>query len=208
MKNLTGVGKQRPHRHIISTDSRQPGSIGRTRRRLILNKILVPVDFSPCSFLAAASAIALARRFGACVVLLHVAEIGSPAYELGATDFPDMEFIIRRELRRKFLALFGKRVGLQVSIQVQAGWPFPGGKRPFAEIVEAARALNVDLIVIGTHGRTGLDHLLIGSTAERVVRHAPCPVLVVRGSGYESFSRSKAARNRDGARDRRVFGRG
>jgi nucleotide-binding universal stress UspA family protein len=108
-----------------------------------------------------------------------------------------MEIIIRRELRKKFLALFGKRVGLQVSIQVQAGWPFPGGKRPFAEIVQAAKALNVDLIVIGTHGRTGLDHLLIGSTAERVVRHAHCPVLVVRGSGYKSFSRSKAARNRD-----------
>jgi len=151
MKTLTRSGKQRSRRHIIATDSRQPASSRRTRRRMVLNKILVPVDFSRCSSLVAASAIALARRFGASVVLLHVAEIGSPAYELGATDFPDMEIIIRRALRKKFLALFGKRVGLQVSIQVQAGWPFSGGKRPFAEIVQAAKALNVDLIVIGTH---------------------------------------------------------
>jgi nucleotide-binding universal stress UspA family protein len=51
---------------------------------------------------------------------------------------------------------------------------------PFQTIIEAARAADVDLIVMGTHGRTGFSHLLLGSVAERVVRHAPCPVLVVR----------------------------
>jgi hypothetical protein len=79
MKTLNGAGKQRSRRHVKSTDSRQLGSSCPTGRRSPLNKILVPVDFSRCSFLAAASAIALARRFGASVVLLHVAEIGSPA---------------------------------------------------------------------------------------------------------------------------------
>jgi len=56
---------------------------------------------------------------------------------------------------------------------------------PFVEIIKTAREKNADLIVIGTHGRTGIDHMLFGSTAEKVVRKAPCPVLTVRMAGKE-----------------------
>jgi nucleotide-binding universal stress UspA family protein len=56
---------------------------------------------------------------------------------------------------------------------------------PFVEIIKTAKDRNVDLIVIGTHGRTGIDHMLFGSTAEKVVRKAPCPVLTVRVAGKE-----------------------
>jgi nucleotide-binding universal stress UspA family protein len=56
---------------------------------------------------------------------------------------------------------------------------------PFVEIVRHARKKNIDLIVIGTHGRTGLDHMLLGSVAEKVVRKAPCPVLTVRPEGHQ-----------------------
>jgi nucleotide-binding universal stress UspA family protein len=57
--------------------------------------------------------------------------------------------------------------------------------RAFQEIAEAARSLPADLIIIATHGYTGIKHALLGSTTERVVRHAPCPVLVVREGGRE-----------------------
>ena len=57
--------------------------------------------------------------------------------------------------------------------------------RPFVEISELAREMEVDLIILGTHGYTGLKHVLLGSTAERVVRHAPCPVLTVRAEEHE-----------------------
>jgi nucleotide-binding universal stress UspA family protein len=56
---------------------------------------------------------------------------------------------------------------------------------PFVEIIKTARERKTDLIVIGTHGRTGIDHMLFGSTAEKVVRKAPCPVLTVRMTGKE-----------------------
>lgn len=140
------------------------------------------MDFSPCSERALQYALALGQRFKASVTLLHVAEIGSPGYEFGSTDFPRMEAAIRQHALTELTRLTGeqRRASVPIEVRVRSAWPFAGGKRPYAEIIQAAQDWATDLIVLGTHGHTGLDHVLLGSTAERVVRHAPCPVLVVR----------------------------
>jgi nucleotide-binding universal stress UspA family protein len=149
---------------------------------LRLKTILVPIDFSAASRQALDVAVTLARQFSASLPLLHVAEIGSPACEIGATDFPDMAMITRRKARAELKALCGgqRLPTLPLKIHVRCGWPFEGGKRAWFEITQAAKELAADLVVIGTEGRTGLEHVWLGSTAERVVQHAPCAVLTVR----------------------------
>jgi len=124
-------------------------------------RILVPTDFSPLSTLALEHAIALASVCRASIHLMHVRADAS-----GNVD---------DEERR--LAEFVSRChaeAIVVTSQIGAG-------QPAAAIVEAAADRSVDLIVLGTHGRQGVAHLILGSVAERVVRTAPCPVLTVRG---------------------------
>lgn len=162
-----------------------------------LKKILVPTDFSPTSGKALEYAAALATLSNATVILLHIAEVGSPGYEHGARDFPRMERQLRQAAEKQIAESL--EAGTTVAIQIGRGWPF-GGKRAYHEIVETARSQHADLIVISTHGFSGLDHLIMGSTAERVVRHAPCPVLVVRACEHE-FIQPKAAQ---GGKSRRA----
>ncbi len=142
-----------------------------------LEKILVPTDFSAASGKALEYAAALAAQFDAKVTLLHIAEVGSMGYEHGATDFPRMEAGLRLAAETQIADCVKSDVA--VEFKVGRGWPF-GGKRAYHEIIEAARKQRADLIVISTHGHTGIDRLIMGSTAERVVRCASCPVLVVR----------------------------
>jgi len=144
-------------------------------------RILAAVDFSKNSDKALATAAEQAAAFGAELVLFHVAEIGSAGYEFGDADFGTMEERIRQkagELLEQAVRPLAAR-GLHVRAEVKSGWPF-GGQRPHQEIIEAAKRLEADLIVLPTHARTGFEHVLLGSTTERVVRHAPCAVLVVR----------------------------
>ena len=155
-----------------------------------LKKILVPTDFSDSSGKALEYAAVFAAQFGAAITLLHIAEVGSIGYEHGAGDFPRMEAQLRIAAEKQIADCV--KGGAAAEIQVRRGWPF-GGKRAYHEIVEAARELHSDLIVISTHGLTGLDHMIMGSTAERVVRFAPCPVLVVRGREHE-FIKTKPSR--------------
>ena len=147
-----------------------------TQKPFGISSILVPVDFSKESEKALAYAIPLARQFGARLTLLHAIEpIARPDFD-GA--FP---LVLQNEKARKFCEGVLKQIVEKLEIEpallektlVRYG-------RPFHEISEAARTLKADLIVIATHGYTGLKHTFLGSTAERVVRHAPCPVLVVR----------------------------
>jgi nucleotide-binding universal stress UspA family protein len=132
-------------------------------------RILVAVDFSPGSQQALALAEEVARRFAAEVAVLHVDEALSviPGSDLAETRRVAAERALEdatAELRRKDIrARPILRSGLAA-----------------IEIVEAANAEHADLLVLGTHGRTGLAHVLLGSVAERVVRTAPCPVLTVR----------------------------
>jgi universal stress protein A len=140
-------------------------------------KILLPCDFSQCSEEAAQRALELAERLGGSVTMLHVyLEPVYPTIEGSALmlDRRAIEQSVRdmtaalEEVRAKHL-----RRGVPIDVRVVEGTP--------AEVIcRLAAAESYDLIVMGTHGRTGLGHLFLGSVAERVVRTAPCPVLTAR----------------------------
>jgi nucleotide-binding universal stress UspA family protein len=105
--------------------------------------------------------------------LLHVIEIPTYAIEI-ALPLADLEQDARRELAHLLPQAAAAHV--DVTRLVDLG-------EPYVKILEAAKAEQVDLIVMATHGRTGLSHLILGSVAERVIRLAPCPVLTIRPSG-------------------------
>lgn len=140
---------------------------------LPIRRLLVPVDFSDPSPPALQYARSLAESTGAEVLLLYVIEPVAYPAELGVVVNLEADLTERAEtelarLRDRHLA------GLSsVRTQVTHGVADQ-------EIIETARRETADMIIIGTHGFSGLKHLLLGSTAERVVRGAPCPVLTVR----------------------------
>jgi nucleotide-binding universal stress UspA family protein len=143
---------------------------------IAIKSILVPTDFSECSDQALAYGRAMAATFGATLHLLHVVQ--DPYTQPWAAEaFPaplgDMLAQWQEQARARLEGLVpdNERAGVTVAVQV-------GG--PFQEIVAYAEAQHIDLIVIGTHGRGPLGHMLLGSVAEKVVRRAPCPVLTVR----------------------------
>jgi len=142
-----------------------------------INRILIPVDFSAHSDKAVRYATTLAYKFGARVSLLHVVE--DPFVTGQAEAFvPNIPELLNQLIKaaqgqiaelKKHLAAHG----FVVETDVVTG-------QPARSIVEQATAGAFDLIVMGTHGRTGLSHALLGSVAERVVQQAPCAVLTVR----------------------------
>ena len=142
-----------------------------------LKRILVPVDFSPPSRRALRFAREWAARFGSEILLLHVVEPWSTFSAFGAgpvaPPLPPLDFHkqARAELEKLTREEFPDSVN--VSMQLRDG-------AAYHEIAAAARELEADLIIIATHGHTGLAHALMGSTAERVVRHASCLVLTLR----------------------------
>lgn len=142
---------------------------------IVLKKILCPVDHSECSYLALKYAISLALKDEAKLYLMHV--IDSRFYDTEIYKFspykPDEIDIskIRTDLMKSLPE--GTTDVLEVETIVVKGIPF-------YEITNASKELGVDIIVMGTHGRTGLSHVMMGSVAEKVVRKAPCPVLMVR----------------------------
>lgn len=139
------------------------------------HRILVPTDFSELSLKAVEAAVVLAKRFNAEVELVHVLE-PPPFPEFGYAHIPIKEGGLRHAAEAKFEKLRERIPALKELVKYT---PVRTGNAPY-EIVQTARQLNADLIVIGTHGRTGLKRLALGSTAEKVVRHAHCPVLVLR----------------------------
>ena len=141
-----------------------------------IRRILVPVDFSAHSEEAAASASALAARCDATVDLLYAHLVS----ELAAARTPyamELDEKIQHEASEKLeqLAQATGRPEVQTESHVVRG-------APAAVIVAEAASRNVDLIVMGTHGRTGLAHLFLGSVTERTLRTAPCPVLAVKAA--------------------------
>jgi nucleotide-binding universal stress UspA family protein len=145
-------------------------------------KILVPTDFSPASILALDAAALLSKQFGAEIVLLYVYDpsLLSPFYALpgagtlidAGTRIPDFEKSVRVELQRLRETHFAGIANVELASMQRSS--------PADAICEHAKSSKCDLIVISTHGRTGLAHMMIGSVAEKVVRHAPCPVLTLR----------------------------
>jgi len=145
-------------------------------------KIVAATDFSEDSALALSYAQEMAAKFGAELVLLHVdqplapvmmtPELG-PAMDIGAMSriAEEQRMLAQRELDKLIKNV--RDAGLKGKCLLKVG-------SPFLEILHTAQNEKADLIVLGTHGRTGLAHVLMGSVAERVVQKAPCPVLTIR----------------------------
>lgn len=147
---------------------------------LRLRRILAPVDFSDCSKKALQYAAAFARQFGANLVLLYAVQVNMGGSEYGPFDLTSLEKELQQQSQRRLAELVDDDLRSQIPIEtvVRTG-------HPVQEILGAARRLGVDLIIMSTHGYTGLKHILLGSITENVVRHAPCPVLVVREHEHE-----------------------
>jgi len=147
-----------------------------------IRKILVPTDFSDFSQQAAFYAIELAQKFEAEVTLLYVLQdtvalfpepgVSIPAPGNYVQELQESATSSLQRLREKFPA------EMNIATELRHG-------NPFVEILRCARDGQYDLIVIGTHGRSGLEHMLLGSVAEKVVRKASCPVLSVRPEDHE-----------------------
>jgi nucleotide-binding universal stress UspA family protein len=146
---------------------------------MLIRSILLPTDFSECASCALAYATSLAREFKASIICVHVIEPVVPTVgytgitePLPIADISDqLEDSAGRELPK--VAECEECAGLEIEEVIVHG-------DAAAEIVRVAKEREVDLIVIASHGRTGLGRMLFGSTAEEVVRHASCPVLVVK----------------------------
>jgi nucleotide-binding universal stress UspA family protein len=146
--------------------------------RPFLKSILVGTDFSVCAARALAVAVSIAKPHGARIHLLHVLMEPVQTFDIAAAlPYPDSG--ARQEWESAAQARLAKEVkavqkrGLEATFEMKWG-------RPSDVIMEAATARKVSMIVLGTHGRSALEKLLLGSTAERVVRLAPVPVLTVR----------------------------
>jgi len=148
--------------------------------KLKVKVIVVPIDFSAESKKALNYAAKLAAGFGAVLRVIHVVETAPFLNDLPNVVLTRSENEMAKEALVKLQAIAQDEIDELISVQpeVRIG-------KPYREIVGAARVLGADLIVIATHGYTGLKHAVLGSTAERVVQHAPCPVLVVRESQNE-----------------------
>ena len=140
-----------------------------------LQTILVPVDFSASSRKALNYALAFGNQFSAKLAVLHVVELPYVGAGLGEMEAPPME----TELRSYAEEHLKRMVETELAGHIEYTTLLRTGQ-PWYEVTEAAKETDAHLIIMGTHGYTGLKHVLMGSTAERVVRHAPCPVLIVR----------------------------
>lgn len=143
----------------------------------LIKKILVPIDFSDYSKNALKYAVQFAKQFNAKISLIYVVEpIIYPAdFSMGQVAIPstDIDLHSRAEDELKNLAKNMIEASIVGETIIKTG-------KPFVEIIETAKEKDADLIIIATHGHTGVEHLLFGSTAEKVVRKAPCPVLTLR----------------------------
>jgi len=140
---------------------------------IALKRILVPCDFSDTSAAAVRYGIALARNFGARLYFLHVGDRAQSQFE---SEFPiGLENAVDDAVRERLLRIVTPQEQMELNPEFAVR---PGA--PAAEIVRYAEEVNIELIVIGTHGRGFVGHMVMGSVAEKVVRTATCPVLTVR----------------------------
>jgi universal stress protein A len=148
-----------------------------------LKRILFPTDFSECGRAAEKYAWALSERFGAELHVLHVlADIMMTIPEPGSAMAVPQNFLgeMKQEAERALDKILPQatKAGLRVVRATRMG-------NAYVEIVKYAEEKGIDLIVVGTHGRSALMHMLLGSVAEKVVRHSACPVLTVRPAGHQ-----------------------
>jgi universal stress protein A len=141
----------------------------------LIRNILCPVDFSPTADHAADYAVALAEQLGASVCFFHAWEIPVYAMPEGALAFGvDVTARVDEAMQKQLDAVVARYANRKLVLRGRVA-----SGAPAFEICRYAVELQADLVVIGTHGRTGLAHVLIGSVAERVVRTSPVPVLAV-----------------------------
>jgi nucleotide-binding universal stress UspA family protein len=140
----------------------------------VINRLLVPVDFSDCSLDALEYGVLVAQRAKASITLLHVLEPVS--YGL---DFTFPHVAKREQIRTELTGRLSNLVSTLTSAGVPSDFTFSGGL-PADSILNTAQSQSIDVIVMGTHGRRGLSHALFGSVAESVLRRSSCPVLTVR----------------------------
>ena len=142
-----------------------------------IKSILVPIDFSACSKGAFESAVAWGKHFGATVHVLH-------AYHIPPVVLPDGGFAISQELSAKIAAASQTALRAYLAQVASAGVTLKAHvhqTEPAASILEVASEVDADLIVMGTHGRSGMSRALLGSVAEKILRSSPVPVLIVPG---------------------------
>ena len=147
----------------------------------MFRKILVATDLTEASLPAVRTAIALARNIGAEAIALYVTEPAYPAHHWYVPYIGDDAHVLRAIVARELEAA---RATLDTQIADAGGGATAMVRvgRPAPVIIETANELGVDLLVVGTHGRKGIEHVLLGSVAEKVVRTSAAPVLTVRSS--------------------------
>jgi universal stress protein A len=142
-----------------------------------IKKVLVPIDFSDYSKSSLKYAVNFGKNFKASLVLVYVVEpvIYPPDFSMGQIAIPTAGIEMDKRAKEELDKLAEKEIPSDLSVKklIKTG-------KPFIEIIETASEEDVDLIIIATHGHTGVEHILFGSTAEKVVRKAPCPVLTLR----------------------------
>lgn len=147
-----------------------------------IKKVLVPIDFSDYSKSALKYAVNFSKLFNAEIILIYVVEpvIYPPDFSMGQIAMPSLNTEWDERAKDELDKLAKSEISTSVKTILKTG-------KPFVEIIETAKEENIDLIIIATHGHTGVEHILFGSTAEKVVRKAPCPVLTLREpiKGYD-----------------------
>jgi len=156
---------------------RAPQRSGQSPLALLINSILVPIDFSVHSKNALKYAVPLARQFDASLHLVYVVEptIYPADLGFGQVVLPGIEDELRQKGQEELDELIAQEIGRTVksTSAVRTG-------TPSQEILAEADERGIDLIVMATHGHSGVEHMLFGSTAERIVRKSRCPVLTIR----------------------------
>lgn len=142
-----------------------------------INKVLVPIDFSDYSKSSLKYAVNFAKHFKASLILVYVIEpiVYPPDFSMGQIAIPSPGLEMDKRAKEELDKLADQEIPEDLTVKkiIKTG-------KPFVEIIETAAEENADLIIIATHGHSGVEHILFGSTAEKVVRKAPCPVLTLR----------------------------
>jgi universal stress protein A len=155
--------------------------------RPVITRILVPIDFSEHSGRALRYAETLAERLGATLHLVHAIEM--PAMWGSETYTVDLGTLLDEMTADATRRMAECRAGVPAALSATSGVELG---RPAEVIAQAALDSRADLVVMGTHGRSGLSHLMMGSVAERIIRTAPCPVLTVRDKVSASMTDASA----------------
>ena len=159
----------------------------------LIKKILIPIDFSDYSKAALKYAVSFSKIFDAELILIYVVEpvIYPPDFSMGQVALPTVDLDLNTRAKEEL----DKLVKTEINSTLKARTTVRTGK-PFVEIIECAKEEDIDLIIIATHGHSGVEHILFGSTAEKVVRKAPCPVLTLR-EPIKGFNYVNAIKNEE-----------